>query len=461
MTKKSKAQEQADKEGWRVMIVGIAVVLLLGGGIITFNALAPEPVALNKDNCPKNSELIGDYALIVVDETDPIVGEYQDEILSKMEEVSRNLPKYGKFSLHDITTGKTRLASSCAPASGCNLLVENCDRKERHYQKNFLGEILGKTEGWFGSTGKGSGESLLIQRLAEISSLSDFKNTENRSIHIFSDMLQHDRGYSHHRRRVGDGEFAWLIQQPFYQQNKPELEGVSVHVYYLKRNKYRSLQTSAHKKFWKELFEDAGAAQVSLREINLPGEESTNVRTVIKDNRPSNSQTTHKLKSKSSQPSESTEPDLQAPSPKLVLAPPPNLVLEQPVAPPTALSAEDVAREYRERFVRSLDTKALSDLLDLHLQNHIAPETAEMRDKIVRAVVRNDAVSPETRGKMGELFMSGTGGFAKNIKDAYLLMRCAGGYNEKIRNLVSQLDVNDVESLENDLSNMKGKKRCN
>ena len=343
-----------------------------------------------------------------------------------MEDVSRSLPKYGKFSLHDITTGTTRLASRCAPASGCNVLFENCGDKEDLYEKNFLGEILGKTEKWFGSAGESSSESPLIQRFAEIFSLSDFRNTENRSIHIFSDMLQHDSGYSHHRQRVRDDEFAWLIQQPYYQQNKLELEGVSVYVYYLKRNKYRRLQTSAHKKFWKELFEDAGAAQVSLREINLPGEDSAVAPAVI-DNRPA------------------PPPKLVAPKPKPASPPPSNSSPEQQ-EPSTAPSAEDGAREPRD-----VD-EALNDLLE----KCSGPEDV----KGIYNDLGDARISPETRGKAGELMLEGTC-FPKNIKRAYLLIRCAWGYNEKISNLELQLDGNDIKSLKDTLSKMKGKGLCN
>ena len=441
-----------DKQAKIYFVWFFLFVALVAGGISYFK----EPdVALNKNNCPRDSKLINDYALIVVDETDPIVGEYQDEILSEMETVSRNLPKYGKFSLHDITTGKTRLASSCAPASDCNLLVENCDRQEHRYQKNFLGEILGKTEGWFGSAGKSSDKSLLIQRLAEISSLSDFKNTENRSIHIFSDMLQHDSGYSHHRRRVGDDEFAWLIQQPFYQQNKPELEGVSVYVYYLKRNKYRGLQTPAHKKFWKELFEDAGAAQVSLREINLPGEDSAVAPAVI-DNRPTSPP---KLVAPKPKPESASSPQSTAPKLQPVQ---PNPSPEQQKSPSALSPAEESAQEYRERFVRYHDAEALSNLLDLHLQNLITPESdkSEIPDRIYRVMFFDGGVPPETRGKVGELMLVGGGGLPKDIKIAYLLMRCAGGYQEKIRLLRNQISPDDIEFGERDLTYMRSEKLC-
>ena len=437
-----------EKKWVMIFAAGVIFVILVGLAAV----LKPEPVALNNNNCPQDSNLINDYALVVVDGTDPIPSAYQTKISLVMGTIGRNLPKYGKFSLHDITDGKTNLTVSCSTGSNCSEFWENCGRKERKQK-----DLLKKAEELTKSV-KEKGKSPLIERLTKLSKLSEFQNTENRSIHIFSDMLQHDE-YSHFNV-VTDNEFSRFVENnPNYLRNKPELQDVSVHVYYLQYDRYEHLQTKEHEKFWKELFKDAGAqVPISWNNINLDEGPATT------DNSPPKQEETKKAdpKQKSDSSLESTEPNLQAPSPKLVLAPPPNLVLEQPVAPPpTALSAEDVAREYRERFVRSLDTKALSDLLDLHLQNHIAPETTEMRDKIVRAVVRNDAVSPETRGKMGELFMSGIGGFDKNIKDAYLLMRCAGGYNEKIRNLVPQLDVNDVESLENDLSDMKGKKRCN
>ena len=472
---KRRNQEAKDKARQRDNKTKIYFVLfflfaaLATGGLSYFKA--PE-VALKENNCPQDSKLIGDYALIVVDETDPIVGEYQTAILDEIKAIFRNLPQYGKFSLHDITTGQTRLDVRCAPDSSCNPAVKNCDDKDRHDEK-FREELESKTKEWFDLKGKNNNESRLIQRLYEISELSDFRNTENRSIHIFSDMLQHDSGYSHHRRRVGDDEFDWLSDQSFYPAIKPELKGVSVYVYYLKRNKYRGrgLQTSAHEKFWEELFEDAGAAQVTLRKIDLPGEESSGI--VIKDNRSSDSQATHKSKSKSSQSSESTESKPQPASP-----PPSNSSPEQQ-EPSTAPPAEDedIAREYRKRFILHHDMGALSDLLDLHLQNRIAPEIKESNTifKIYEIAVPDFSassgtqgkvselmlsVSPETRGKVGELMLVGAGGFDKNTKIAYLLIQCAGDYQEKIRILEDKMRQDDVEFLKDYLKKMRERNLC-
>ena len=426
---------------WILVFLAVLAVLVIAFSHI----LAPEKVALDKKNCPVDSALVGDYALAVVDGTDPILGEYKGEILRRMEEAARALPKHGKFSLHDISKGQERLMFRCATDTACNAATENCDKKERRYQKNYLNEITGEV-GEFLKSSAESDSSPLIQRLSEIASLSDFQNAPSRSLHIFSDMLQHDGGYSHHRRRVADNEFAELSQQPGYQANKLPLQGVSVHVYYLQRNKYRHLQTPAHVKFWKELFADAGAASVDWHNINLPGEEAA-VAPII-DNRPA---------APPSKPAVPKRKPAPKPSPQSVPKPALTPQLEAPSSEP---SMEEIAREHRENFLRYGDAKSLLYLVELHLSESIAPENKDMRDKIMATAVLSDNISPAVRGKVGELLFLGAGGFQSNIRDAYLLMSCAGGYEEEIRLMEGKLGLDVVESLENDLLGMRRTNRC-
>ena len=438
--------EQNAEESDRIwyLVIGAVIVLII---LLTTWALlsSDQKVDLDKKNCPVDSALVGNYALAVVDGTDPILGEYKGEILRRMEEAARALPKHGKFSLHDISTGKKRLMFRCATDTSCNAATENCRRKERRYQKNYLDKIKGEV-GAFLKSSVESDSSPLIQRLSEIASLSDFQNAPNRSLHIFSDMLQHDGGYSHHRRRVGDDEFAWLSQQPVYQDNKLPLQGVSVHVYYLQRDKYKRLQTPAHIKFWKELFADTGAVSVSWHNINLPGEESATA--PIIDNRPA---------APPPKPAAPKRKPAPKPSPQPVPKPALTPQLEAPSSEPPL---EEIAREHRENFLRYGDAKSLLYLIELHLSESIAPENKDMRDKIMATAVLGDNISPAVRGKVGELLFLGAGGFQSNIRDAYLLMRCAGGYEEEIRLMEGELGLDVVESLENDLLGMRRTNRC-
>ena len=431
---------------WILVFLAVLVVLVIAFSHI----LAPKKVALDERNCPKNlkdSALVGDYALAVVDGTDPILGEYKGEILRRMEETARALPKYGKFSLHDISKGKDRLMFRCVPDTACNAAHENCGKKEQRHQKNYFGKITGEV-GTFLKSSAESDSSPLIQRLSEIASLSDFQNTPSRSLHIFSDMLQHDGdgGYSHHQQRVRDNEFAWLSQQKVYQEHKLPLQGVSVHVYYLQRDKYRHLQTPNHVKFWKELFADAGAASVDWHNINLPGEEAA-VAPII-DNRPA---------APPSKPAAPKRKPAPKPSPQPVPKPALTPQLEAPSFEP---SMEEIAQEHREHFLRHGDAESLLYLIELHLSGLIAPEDQNMQIAIKKAVFEDDNVSPTVRGKMGKLLALGMGGFQPDSKGAYLLMRCAGGYEEEIDVIEGELRLTVVKSLKNDLLRMRRKNLC-
>ena len=436
--------EESDRV-WYLVIGAVGVLIIL---LATWALLSSAP-KVDEENCPSvESALVGDYALAVVDGTDPILGEYKEEILRQVEKVARSLPEYGKFSLHDISKGKEGRMLRCAPPDfpwECGNEGDHCPKKKELYQKNYLNKIKEEV-GSFLEPSAESDSSPLIQRLSEIASLSDFQNTRSRSLHIFSDMLQHDGGYSHHRRRVGDDEFAWLSQQSFYQENKLPLQGVSVHVYYLQRNKYRRLQTPAHVKFWKELFADAGAASVDWHNINLPGEEAA-VAPII-DNRPA---------APPPKPAAPKRKPVPKPSPQPVPKPALTPQLEVPSFEP---SMEEIAQEYRGHFLLHGDAESLLYLIELHLSGLIAPEDQNMQIAIMQAVSESDNISPAVRGKVGELLFLGAGGFQLNFRDAYMLMRCAGGYEEEIRLMKGELGLDVVESLDNDLWGMRRTNLC-
>ena len=436
------------------------IKLIVGGVILIFvvDTLLPEP-DINKITLCRVDDNISAYTLIVMDGSDPIVGEYADKIETIIKNVARNMPHYGKVSIHNIVDGQKRLAilaesedtesknlnfrCSPLPPSDCTSIHElykDCGEPKRNHDKKYMAPLM-TTVTTFLRAKRRSGSSLLIQQLVNISNLSDFQEAENRSIHVFSDMLQNDSKYSHINEQVSDNEF----EKRKNTLKKAKLEGVSVHVHYLINKKFEDFQTPAHQKFWKEWLEYGGAATVSLSIINLPGEEPT----------PPSNTAASKSKQKSDSSSESAEPKPQSASP-----PPSNSSPEQQESS-VAPSAEDGAREYPERVASSVD-EALSELLDLHLQKKlIDPESKDHVKKISDNMLNDARFSPETRGKVGELMLEGAGGFPKDIKRAYLLMRCAWRHNEKIRTLELQLDVNDIESSENDLLEMKGKGLCN
>lgn len=421
------------------------IKLIVGGVILIFvvDTLLPEP-DINKITLCRVDDNISAYTLIVMDGSDPIVGEYADKIEAIIKNVARNMPHYGKVSIHNIVDGQKRLAilaesedtesknlnfrCSPLPPSDCTSIHElykDCGEPKRNHDKKYMAPLM-TTVTTFLRAKRRSGSSLLIQQLVNISNLSDFQETENRSIHVFSDMLQNDSKYSHINEQVSDNEF----EKRKNTLKKAKLEGVSVHVHYLINKKFEDFQTPAHQKFWKEWLEYGGAATVSLSIINLPGEEPT----------PPSNTAASKSKQKSDSSSESTEPKSQPASP-----PPSNSSPEQQ-EPSTAPSAEDGAREPRD----------VDEAINGLLESCSGPEDV----KGIYNKLGDVRISPETRGKAGELMLEGTC-FPKNIKRAYLLIRCAWGYNEKISNLELQLDGNDIKSLKDTLSKMKGKGLCN
>ena len=81
-------------------------VILIGVGV-WFYTTAEEEISVDKQTqCPIDVRHIRDYALVLLDGTDNIVGEYAEALHKEVSAIARTLPRYGKISLHDVATGK-------------------------------------------------------------------------------------------------------------------------------------------------------------------------------------------------------------------------------------------------------------------------------------------------------------------------------------------------------------------
>ncbi len=493
------------EEDKRWAIIGGLVaffVVILVSWLFYEASTAPPKIALDKNSCPKaQDKYIHDFALIVLDGTDEITGQTKNEVLKRTESIARSLPKHGGFSLHDITKGKERLMLQCALEDSCNPLKENCRRKTRSYEKNYVDKI---TKVLDTIQPEESDFSPIIQGVFEISNLSDFRKAKNRSIHIFSDMLHRDDGGYTHYNGVQENEYQ-SFEKPSYLKFPPG--GVNVYVYYLQRQKHKDIQTEYHRKFWEDLFYESGAVTVVWENINLPeGEEFNPV--AIKDNRQpikssSNSTSKHKPQLNEAVLPQ-TAPESNSPADVVTLtefaqddhetkqqsedavqspasAPKSNLPKESVIR--RTLSIEEATQDSRKEFVASngKDIEALHELVDIYfnantyyvdgnsykeyyidLDKNIQLKDRKIKKWIYEASIKNKDISADLRGKIGVLLFLGVSDTPKKWRDSYVLMKCGGvSYRGIIIDIERHLSPDLLESYMNSFSEFEGLRECN
>ena len=236
-----------------------------------------EALEVGTDFCPVDRREQPEYAIVLLDVSEPLIGGNAIELKRRIANVGDNLKRYGRLEVFNVHDMSQAIVSICRPQK-----VEECDPKtapracrgvKESYQRNFTDRIVTDLAEFLVRQREQS-TSPLLEAIKDVSTLTDFGNefSGSKYLYVVSDMLQHTPGvYSHYGRVVGRDEFTELAKHRFYADHQPDLNGVGVKIFYVLRRKYRSLQTDFHKAFWREYFQSTNAKQMELMEINFVG----------------------------------------------------------------------------------------------------------------------------------------------------------------------------------------------
>ena len=251
---------KAKKTAQRAIIGGVIFAVL--AVVMTVLAIQNREIKIETDPnnfCPVDGNLRG-YSMVLLDTSDKIEDIAAKALKKEIRKIGRDLNKYGKISIFDIADTEKDLISLCSPIklSECSDINQNCANLKNEFESQFeskldeaMANVLSKqTE---------LKSSPIIESIVNLSERTDFeKIVENKKLFIFSDMLQHTEGFSHIKGgAMPENGFEDIKDK--YNSIKANLEGTEVMIYYIKRNKYRHLQTQHHEIFWHDLFDYSGA----------------------------------------------------------------------------------------------------------------------------------------------------------------------------------------------------------
>ena len=261
----------------RLATIAGTALLCVGGFLVWAMTTQDARFELGEDLCPIDPEESGEYAIVLLDASEPLVGGNAEELTRRIIAIGDGLESYGRLSVMDIHDTSQMIASVCRPQNRAKCdprkAPKACRGREEAYARQFTERILAAVDGFL-ERQRAHPSSPIMEAVKNVSTLSEFRQMPpgKKRLYVVSDMLQHTPGvYSHYRRTIGNDEFAQLQEQTFYIEHRPDLAGVSVEILYILRRKNQATQTSLHKLFWHEYFQAAEASQVRLTEMNFLG----------------------------------------------------------------------------------------------------------------------------------------------------------------------------------------------
>jgi len=256
-----------DKDKKGVLIIICCGLIFFSLGILSIY-LSRERV--DSDTLCLLNEPITGHTAILIDRTDPLNSKQTRWLKKEIIRIKVDLKTNEKLSIFLITNASDSflrpIFSLCSPGSGkdANPLYENPKRIRKKFEAKF-GKPL---ETALDPLTKGTSyqESAIFETIKNLTDESDFsQKINNRKIIIVSDMLQNVAAFSHYKNKT----FRDLVGTEYYQKIKPNLNSVSMKIYYMANNypNARMLQGPKHIKFWKTFFKSAGADQIELDKI--------------------------------------------------------------------------------------------------------------------------------------------------------------------------------------------------
>ena len=267
MSRGSRRKRREDRFGG--LLILFVVIAVLAGAYFYYQAMSRE-MPLNPDNmCPKDGP--HSIAVVLIDATDPLDAVQREDVSKLLDDIKNNIPRYGEIELFTVAPSDGSLLvpelAVCNPGRGTDTseLYGNPRLMEKRWQTAFAAKTDEVLKRLLTSRTVDTSPILeSIQQVAVQTFVGQRAGAVPKQLIIVSDMLQNTAALSQYRGIESFGEFR---QAPYYMKLRPNLSGVDVTVFYLRRLNAAHLQGRRHIEFWQEYFQDAGATLVDVKSI--------------------------------------------------------------------------------------------------------------------------------------------------------------------------------------------------
>jgi hypothetical protein len=259
MRSRRAAKSRQDSIGVALIIFSAAAVVgvLVWAAIVRSSKAQLDPKTL----CPVDAPT--SITAVIVDATDALDPVQREQVGRLLKDLKDDIPKNGEVELYTVGTSDTQLLRPeldiCNPGSGSTAspYYENQKRMQlvwRDRYSNKVDEVLTRLLTEPSKNTSPIMES--VQAAAVQAFIGQGLNAIPKRLVIVSDMLQNTTGLSQYSRLESFDRFK---ASPYYIKVRPDLRGVEVEIYYLRRTDGVRVQGVAHINFWQSFFAASGA----------------------------------------------------------------------------------------------------------------------------------------------------------------------------------------------------------
>lgn len=244
----------------------LSLLVLVSGAFYARSAILGSRPQLDEDTlCPIGKELLA-HTVLLVDRTDPLTKEQTTRLFDLIRRIRRGLTEYEEFSIFLITENQISIAepyfSLCAPPQGdqASPWHQNPRKIRQAYEQKFGEPLKSKVEDL--QKGTVAPASPIMSTIGAVMRRADMSNkVARRRLLIVSDFLENTEGFTQY---TGNGTtFESFKRTPNYSASqRTRLDGVSVELLYVHRERDAAFQRAGHRRFWEQWFEDRGARDI-------------------------------------------------------------------------------------------------------------------------------------------------------------------------------------------------------
>ncbi|OLQ70825.1 hypothetical protein BIT28_15550 [Photobacterium proteolyticum] len=251
-----------------MLITMFAFVIILAFGYIYWD-ISKNSIIRDSETMCRTDDYISKDTVLLIDATDSFSSSQSIQIEKEVKKILLNASIDDRFSLYVIDDNTDDFKEAfyvCNPGDGSNKseLTSNKRRLKENWEKTFYDRVINSVKELAGTHTSNTSPIIEMIKLASLQTLYS-SNADSKEMIIISDMLEHTTKYSHYKNKPNFDEYKRL---PYSIEQKPNLDGVDVKVFYLVRTKDRTRQNRGHINFWELLVMDNGGYISNVKVVN-------------------------------------------------------------------------------------------------------------------------------------------------------------------------------------------------
>lgn len=249
MSRRNKRNKKKDYLGAGLLLLSATIIVLFG--MAYFNLYVNKVPVDDVTHCPERGP--DRVIAVLIDLTELNSRLIKDQISGHVESIKNESKKHERIDVYVMEPNSDayvrQLMSVCNPGKKVNKYIENVKKAKIVWKESFS-DVLDRVRDVVASSNKEDKQSAIMESIkaVAINSMLGLKSETEKSVIIFSDMIQNVTEYSQYRER----DYNKYFLTPYGNSSLANLSGASVKIFYIDRPRYSKIQSAEHIKFWRK-----------------------------------------------------------------------------------------------------------------------------------------------------------------------------------------------------------------